>query len=332
MIEDQRRQAACASRLTASDAPELLGWRDGSRPGRGAREAVRDRPLDWHDGRDGSVVEAEMHGFFDPRAPDWLRKLLALRIADRALLGLIRQGRKAGSLEPEGRVRHPDPGGPPGGVVSPVVANVSWPEALALWCDKGVHPHGRGEALLSRGADDLGCAFRCRRDADWFAQARPQRLGNVTRAVAAEQTRRRRVSRLHPGMTRRGTGCGVAWSGKEDRQGGPRGTRRTARQKGPRACQRSKAWMQAHRHVPGTAFFDGLKARVRGPDRDDGVHGHAHALSRVFDGAMACAFTWRKRRGGNRRRGSWPRVTPLLAAVPLERPRMTESRRRRGSA
>ncbi|HEX9871059.1 MAG TPA: hypothetical protein VGC99_21170 [Candidatus Tectomicrobia bacterium] len=87
--------------------------------------------------------------------------------------------------------------------------------------------------------------------------------------------------------------------------------------------------MQANRHMPGKAFFNGLKARLRGHDRDSGVHGNSQALSRFFDWAMTCAFKWRNRRGGKRRSFSWQRFTQLLDAVPIERPRIPEARRRR---
>jgi RNA-directed DNA polymerase len=98
---------------------------------------------------------------------DWLLKMLGLRIEDRAFLGLIRKGLKAGMLETDGRVIHPDTGVPQGGVVSPVVANVYLHYALDLWFEKVVKPHGRGAALISRYADDLVCAFRFRSDAEW---------------------------------------------------------------------------------------------------------------------------------------------------------------------
>ena len=96
-----------------------------------------------------------------------------------------------------------------------------------------------------------------------------------------------------------------------------------------RACQRIKAWMQANRHVPGKAFFSGLKARLRGHYSYYGVHGNSHALHRFFDWAMKCTFKWLNRRGGKRRSFSWKRFTQLLDAVPIERPRITEVRRRR---
>jgi hypothetical protein len=200
---------------------------------------------------------------------------------------------------------------------------------LDLWVAKVVKPRCRGEAVLSRSADDLVCAFRFRSDAEWFYQALPQRLGNFKLEVAPEKTRLLRVSRFHPGMTRRFTCLGFEVFWQEDRPGAPRVKRRTARKKWQRACQRIKAWIQANRHVPGQAFFAGLNARWRGHYSYYGVHGNSNALSRCFDWAMTCALKWRNRRGGNRRSVSWQRFTQLRDAVPIARPRLTESRRRR---
>jgi hypothetical protein len=53
VIADKRRQAACASILTAIDEQECLGCRDGYRPERGAGAAVRDRTCDRPYGRYG---------------------------------------------------------------------------------------------------------------------------------------------------------------------------------------------------------------------------------------------------------------------------------------
>ena len=240
VIEAKLLQAACARILHAIYEQEFLGCRDGYRPGRGAGEAVRDLTLDWQDGRYGYVVEADMKGFFDHMDHDWRLKMLALRIDDRALLGLIRKWLKAGMLETDGRVLHPDTGVPQGGVVSPVVAHVYWHDALDRWCEKVVKPHCRGEALISRYADDLVCAFRFRRDAEWFYQALPQRLGKFKLEVASEKTRILRFSRFHPGMTRRFTFLGFEFYWTEDRQGVPRVKRRTARKTLQSACHRSK--------------------------------------------------------------------------------------------
>ena len=106
---------------------------------------------------------------------DWLLEMLRLRIDDRAFVGLIRKWLKAGILETDGRVIHPDTGVPQGGVVSPVLANVYWHYALARWCEKRVKPQGRGAVLMWRYADDGVCAFRYRSDAEWFYNALPER-------------------------------------------------------------------------------------------------------------------------------------------------------------
>ena len=108
---------------------------------------------------------------FDYKDHDWPRGMLRLRIDDRAFLGLIQKWLKAGILETDGRVIHPDTGVPPGGVVSPVVAPVYGHDALDPWCDTVAKPHGRSEALLSRDADDLVGAFRFCSEAEWFYKA-----------------------------------------------------------------------------------------------------------------------------------------------------------------
>ena len=278
------------------------------------------------------MVEADLKGFFDPRDQDGRLTMLAWRSDDRAFRGLLRTWLQAGILETDGRVLHPDTGVPHGGVVSPGGATVDVHDALDRWFEQVVNPPGRGEAVLSRSADDRVCAVRFRSAAAWFYQALPQRLGQFTREGASEQPRSLRFSRVQPGLTRRFTWFGVECYWQEDRQGGPRVKRRTARTKWPRAGHRIKAWMQANRHVPGKAFFDGLKARWRGPYRDDGVQGNAHALARFVDGARAWAFTGRNRRGGQRRSVRGQRFTQRLDAVPSERPRLPESRRRRVDA
>jgi RNA-directed DNA polymerase len=329
VIEDKLLQAACARLLNAISAQEVLACRDGSRPERGAGEAVHDLTFDLHYGRYGSGVEADIRGFCDHMDHDWLLKRLGLRIDERAFLGLIRKWLQAGILETDGRVLHPDTGVPQGGVSSPVVANGSLHDALDRWVEKVIKPHGRGEAWLSRDADDVVCAFRFRRDAAWLYEVLPKRLGKCKLEVAPAKTRILRFSRVHPGLTRRFTFWGFEFYWQEDRQGVPRVKRRTARKRWQHARQRSKEGLQANRHVPGQAFFTGLNARLRGHDRYYGVHGNSHALQRFFDWAMACAYKWLNRRGGKRRSFSWGRFTQSLDAVPIERPRIPEGRRRR---
>jgi RNA-directed DNA polymerase len=70
------------------------------------------------------VVEADIKGFFDTMDQEWLLRMVAERMEDRAFLGLVRKWLQAGILDTTGAILHPATGTAQGGVVSPVLSNV----------------------------------------------------------------------------------------------------------------------------------------------------------------------------------------------------------------
>jgi group II intron reverse transcriptase/maturase len=156
-LEDKLVQAACARLMTAIYEQDFLDSSYGYRPGRGAGDAVKDLTFDLQYGNYGYLVEADIQGFFDHLDHDKLLEMLSLRIDDRAFVGLIRKWLKAGILEPEGHVVHPDTGTPQGGIVSAVVANAYLHYVLDLWFAKVVKPRCRGERCCV-GMWTIGCA------------------------------------------------------------------------------------------------------------------------------------------------------------------------------
>jgi len=259
----------------------------------------------------------------------WLLDMLRVRIDDRAFLKLIRKWLKAGVLETDGQVIHPETGTPQGGTVSPVLANVYLHYALDLWFDKVVKAHCRGEALLCRYADDWVCAFRYQDDAERFYRVLPQRLKKFNLQVAPEKTHLRRFSRFHSSMKRRVTFLGFEFAWMPDRHGVPRVMRRTARKKLHAACQRLTSWIKQHRHLPEREFFQRLNARLRGHYNYYGVRGNSRSLTRFFRWAMDCTFKWLNRRGGKQSSYTWEQFTRVLDRVKIARPRITEVPRRR---
>jgi RNA-directed DNA polymerase len=123
-LEDKLVQLACAKLLMAIYEQDFLDCSYGYRPGRGALDAVRDLTFDLQYGPYGYLVEADVKGFVDQLDHTRLLTMLRERIDDRAFLRLIRKWLKAGVLETDGRVVHPETGSPQGGCISPVLANV----------------------------------------------------------------------------------------------------------------------------------------------------------------------------------------------------------------
>lgn len=160
VIEDKLVQLACAKLLGAIYEQDFLDCSYAYRPNRGPLDAVKDLTLELQCGAYGYVVELDIKGYFDSIDHGWLLEMLSLRIDDKAFLNLIRKWLKAGILETDGKIIHPETGTPQGGIVSPVLANVYLHHVLDLWFEKMVKPQIRGEAQWWRFADDGVCAFR----------------------------------------------------------------------------------------------------------------------------------------------------------------------------
>ena len=324
-LEDKLVQSAAAKLLMAICEQEFLACSYGYRPRRGAREAVQDLTFELQYGCYGYVVEADIQGYFDHLDHDKILEMLCLRIDDRAFVNLIRKWLKAGVLEPEGHVVHPDSGTPQGGSVSPVLANIYLHYALDLWFEKVVKPRC-GDALLCRYADDWVCAFRYQEDAERFFRVLPKRLEKFNLKLAPEKTRLMRFSRFHPSMQRRFTFLGFEFYWKADRSGTPRVQRRTARKKLQAACRRIKEWIKSSRHVLLREFFAALNLRLLGHYRYYGVRGNSRSLNSYFEWVKLCVFKWLNRRGGKRGSLSWTRFVKCLEYVDIARPRISEGR------
>ena len=104
------------------------------------------------------VYDADLKGYFDSIPHDKLMKVLEYRIADRALLKLIRMWLRTPIVENDDdgkpQYRRSRQGTPQGGVISPLLAN-----AYLHWFDKVFHmksgPRYWANARLVRYADDL---------------------------------------------------------------------------------------------------------------------------------------------------------------------------------
>lgn len=125
----------------------------GFRPGRSAHDAVCAAQRYIQEGRRW-VVDVDLEKFFDRVNHDVLMGLLAKRIGDKRMLGLIRRYLEAGIMA-NGVVMQREEGTPQGGPLSPLLANV-----LLDKVDKELEKRGHA---FARYADDCNVYVRSKR-------------------------------------------------------------------------------------------------------------------------------------------------------------------------
>src|SRR5260370_37846315 len=136
--------------LLAMYEVDFLPCSYGYRPGVSAHDAIKALSQELQFGGHHFVVEADIKGFFDNIRWEWLERMLEQRIADGALLNLIRKWLRAGILGEDGKVIHPQTGTPQGGGISPVRPNIYRHNGLDLGFGGVVRPQHTGRGGLIR--------------------------------------------------------------------------------------------------------------------------------------------------------------------------------------
>ena len=273
-------------------------------------------------GKYGYVVEADIKGFFNHMNHDWLLRMLKERIDDAPFLNLIQKWLRAGILETDGKIIHPETGTPQGGIVSPVLANVYLHFALDLWFEKIVKKHCEGDAMIIRYADDFICAFQYQKDAGKFYKALPKRLGKFHLSLAPDKTAMIRFSRFHLSRSRMIIFLGFETYWTKDKQGKPRVMQRTARSRLQGACSRIKAWIKENRHLKGIKFIKALNRRLQGHYNYYSVVGNLRSLWSFYIWSIKCSFKWLNRRGGKRKSFTWAAFAKAIERLGLVKPKL----------
>src|SRR6266568_4801277 len=255
---------------------------------------------------------------------DWLLKMLALRVNDGALLGLIRKWLRAGILEEDGRIEHPESGTPQGGSVSPVLANVYLHYVLGLWFERRMRKGYRGQSRLFRFADDFVCCFDYRHEAEAFEVALAERMQKFGLELAADKTKRIRFGPWGGRHNGRFDFLGFEFSWGRGHRGQPTVQRRTSRKKLRGAVQRFTEWIKAERRSPLTELMETLRAKYAGHWNYYGIIGNAKSLSRYCYETSRILFKWLNRRS-QRRSLTWSAFNRLLKRYQVPPPRVVET-------
>lgn len=320
-VEDKLLQLAVTRILQAIYEQDFLRCSYGYRPNVGALDAVDKLTIKLQFGQYSYVVEADIKAFFDNLNHDLLMQMLEQRIEDGAFLRLIRKWLKAGVLDTDGQVLHPETGTPQGGIVSPILANVYLHHALDVWFHQEVKSRCHGEACLIRFADDFVAAFQHRQDAEWFYQALGQRLRQFGLELSAEKTRVIPFGRRPPLGKTSFDFLGFEFRWGHDRQGVPRVQRRTARKKLRNSLRQFTEWCKDKCRFKLAEVFEELNAKLRGHYNYYGVNGNYASLKQFYDAALLILFKWLNRRS-QRKSYNWIGFRKLLRDLGVEPPRI----------
>ena len=295
----------------------------GYRPGRGAHDAIKalTDELQWEGHH--FVTEADIKGFFDHLDHPWLLRMLGQRIQDGALLNLIRKWLRAGIMEEDGKVVHPQTGTPQGGVISPVLANVYLHYALDLWFERVFKPKQRGRCRIVRYADDFVACFQYRHEAEAFEKALKERLAKFGLEVAEDKTKTLRFGSNGGSHNGRFDFLGFEFYWEPDRKGRPRVKRRTATKKWRASLERMTEWIKASRHEKLPRLMKTLRAKLRGNWNYYGLIGNSRRMNQFYETTCKTVFKWLNRRS-QRRSLTWPEFARLLERFQVPRPRIVE--------
>jgi len=325
-FEDKMVQRAVVMILDAMFEPDLHAFSHGFRKGHSQpqalhelREQCRKQNLPW-------IVDAAVSGFFDTLDWSHLRAFMQQRVKDGGILRLIGKWRHAGVLE-AGALSYPDKGTPPGGVVSPILANVCLHYVRDEWFVKGVQPRMQGRGFVTRFADAflLGCELEA--DAHRVMDVWPTRFHRFGLTMHPEKTVLRAFQRppnRAPSARGKGT-CdllGFTHSGATARRGYWVIKRKTVGKRLRRFMSGRWTWCRENRHAPLQEPYRALCAKLRGHSHYYGIRGHCKRLEAVCEYPERAWRYWLSRRS-HKGHLNWQKfVDSIHRKLPLPKPRI----------
>ncbi len=330
-LEDKIVQGAVAEVLSAIYEVDFVGFSYGFRPRRNPHQALRalhtalmTQYVNW-------VLDADIRRFFDSVNHEWLLRMLAHRVADPRILGLIRGWLSAGVLE--GKVwSETTEGTPQGAGISPLLANVFLHYVLDLWVHQWRRRHAHGRVVIVRYADDFVTGFQYEADARKMMADLRERLATFGLMLHEDKTRLIEFGRLSTerrearGDRRPETFAflGFTHYGARSRDGRFVVKRRTDHRRVTRKLHAVRDEQRRRMHSPLPLQHVWLCSVLRGHYRYYALPSNWHALDGFYDEIRRSWFRALRRR--SQRRLTWDRFNQWLERFPLPRARILHTR------
>jgi len=302
----------------------------GFRPGRNCHQAIMKVMDEVQHHKVGYVVEADIRSFFDTLEHDWLIEFLEHDIADRKFIDIVRKQLKAGIME-DGKHLEKELGTPQGGCASAILANVYLHYVLDNWfvweVQKG---RFRGEAYLTRYADDFVACFQYKDDAERFYNQLGERLGKFGLSLADEKTRILEFGR-YAADNRKGrqagkpeTFCflGFSFYCAKSRKGYFCVKVKSDRKKMCSKLKKVKAWLKENRHrLKPHELIMKLNRSLTGYYGYYAVSDNLPSVWKFRFEIIKLLFKWVNRRS-QRKSFTWDEFNAFITRVPIARPRL----------
>jgi group II intron reverse transcriptase/maturase len=317
-VEDKLLQLAVARILEAIYEQDFLECSYGYRPKRGVHGAIEMLSRELQFGAYRWIVEADIQGYFDNVDHGWMEQMLQQRIDDRRFIRLIRKWLRAGVLEMDGKVLHPQTGTPQGGVVSPVLANIYLHYVLDQWFEKIFRSRCQRKAYLIRYADDFVCAFEREEEAKRFRGELGERIGKFGLKLAEDKTRVLKFARDDVGSEQFDF-LGFEFRWEKNHHGKHIVRKRTSRKKLRSALKRFSLWCKANQHVKLKDLFSAMNRKLRGYYNHYGVIGNYKSLAEFYYHAQRTLYRKLNRRS-QRRSVNWQEFSQLVKRFGMLKP------------
>lgn len=302
----------------------------GFRPGRNCHQAIRKVRNEIQNRKVNYVVEADIRSFFDTLNHDWMIKFLEHDIADSKFINIIRKQLKAGIME-EGKRLDKEAGTPQGGCASATLANVYLHYVLDDWFEwevrKGKY---RGEAYLTRYADDFVACFQYKEDAERFYDQLGERMVKFELTLAEEKTRTLEFGRFaaknrekrQESKPETFSFLGFTFYCSLTQKGKYCVKLRTDRKKMKSKLKKTKAWLMENRHkLKPHEMIEKLNRSLTGYYNYYCVSDNIPSVRKFRHETIKLLFKWLNRRS-HRKSFTWKEFNEFITRVPIVTPRI----------
>lgn len=327
VLEDKIVQMAIVIILEPIYEEDFLEISYGFRTGRGQMDALKNLSKDIGLRKVNYVVDADIKGFFNHVDHEQMIEFLKHRIADKKILGLIKRFMKAGIME-DGQKKVTEEGVPQGGTLSPLLANIYLHYSLDLWFEKKVKKKSRGEAYITRFADDSVACFQYKEDAEIYYEELKVRLGKFKLEIAVEKTKIIEFGRFaERDAIRKGKGkpdtfdflgfthyCGRSRAGKFKLKW------KTARKKFRIKVNEFAKWIKENRFKPRKEIWEKVNQKLQGHYQYYGVSDNWRNLTNYKREVEKLLYKWLNRRSQKRSK-NLDEFEEFLKVYPLKNPK-----------